>query len=435
MKKLLLSITLIASLCLSCSSDKAVMTEELSRKIQEDQRIGQVEKMAEDLVRGGFRAGDSYAEIWIRDLNSFIELSCHVSDKDKLREALITFFKFQGEDGNIPDGYAPRDKAYSSYKFIESKYDTVLVAHKNTVETDQESSMVQAIYKYIQATGDTSILDEKIGDRNIEQRMSDSMHYLLNDRFDSKYGLLWGATTADWGDIQPEHEWGVELDSLSHLSIDIYDNAMFIIAMNNLVEMVRNKEDAEFWTGKSKEISANARKYLWDDNKKKFIPHIYLNGSPFPADFDENQIHYHGGTTMAIEAGLLNKDEIRIVYNQMQQNVKDAKAQSIGLTMYPAYPTGYFKNSWMAQEYYYQNGGDWTWFGGRTIQQLIEYGMYEEAYTSISPMLDLVIKNNGFYEWWSPSGDPLGASSFRGAAGVLWKSIQMFKEHAPENKK
>ena len=404
------------------------MSKELSHKIQNDERFATVEKMAEDLIRNGLTAGDSYVEVWIRDLNSFIETACHVSDNGKIRQALITFFKFQGKDGNIPDGYTTINTSSIPYQFIHSEYTSDFVAHKNTVETDQESSLVQSIYKYINTTNDYSILSEKIGNRTVEQRMSDAMHYLLNDRYADKYGLIWGGTTVDWGDVQPEHEWGVYLDSLSHLSIDIYDNAMFIIAMNNYVELSGNKNEIKFWKNKSKEISKNTKKHLWDKKRKKFIPHIYLDGSPFPDDFDENLIHYHGGTTMAIEAGLLSKDEIRIVYDQMVRNVKDAKAQTIGLTVYPPYPTGYFKNEWL-REYHYQNGGDWTWFGGRTVQQLIRYGMYDEAYKSISPMFDLVVKHNGFYEWWSPSGEALGSSSFRGAAGVLWKSIQMFKEN------
>lgn len=423
---------IIFSLCIlfyhvSGFSQSIKLSDGLSRKIQEDRRIATVEQMAENLIEKGFTAGDGYVEVWIRDLNTFVEVACHVNDKNKLKEALITFFKFQGKDGNIPDGYTTINTSSVPYNFIYSEYEPNLVAHKNTVETDQESSLVQAIYKYIRATKDSSILDEKVGNRTVEQRMADAMHYLLNERYSTKYGLIWGATTSDWGDIQPEHEWGVYLDSLSHLAIDVYDNAMFIIAMNNLAELSRDKKDAKFWKNKSQTISKNTRKYLWDSKKKKFIPHIYLDKSPFPADFDENVIHYHGGTTMAIEAGLLNKEEIRIVYNQMQQNVKDAKAQSIGLTLYPAYPNGYFKNNYMS-EYSYQNGGDWTWYGGRTVQQLIHHGMYEEAYLSMSPMLDLVIKNNGFYEWWTPAGEPRGASSFRGAAGVLWKSIKMFKE-------
>lgn len=431
------NITTLLSFCFllfiySCASDQSKMSKDLANKIQNDAKITTVEKMAEDLVKTGLTAGDGYVEVWIRDLNSFVELACHVGDTEKIKDALITFLKFQAKDGNIPDGYTTLNTSSIPYQFITSEYESNLVAHKNTVETDQESSLIQAIYKYIHATKDISILDEKVGDRTVEERMGYAMRYLLNHRYSEKYGLLWGATTSDWGDVQPEHEWGVYLDSLSHLSIDIYDNAMFIIAMNNFVEISRNKEEIEYWKNKSKEVRENTRKHLWDENKKKFIPHIYLDKSPFPSDFNEDAIHYHGGTTMAIEAELLTKEEILIVYNQMQQNVKDANAQSIGLTVYPAYPNGYFKNRGMG-EYQYQNGGDWTWFGGRTIQQLIKNGMYEEAYESIAPMLELPIRNNGFYEWWSLSGEPRGSGSFRGAAGVLWKSIQMFREHMPES--
>lgn len=69
------------------------------------------------------------------------------------------------------------------------------------------------------------------------------------------------------------------------------------------------------------------------------------------------------------------------------------------------------------------------------VQQLINHGMYEEAYESITPMLDLVIKHDGFYEWWTREGEPAGSGSFRGAAGVLWKSIKMFREKLDQSER
>lgn len=400
---------------------------ELTQKIKSDQRMSTVKSMAEELIKKGLTAGDGYVEVWIRDLNTFIETACAVSDQQRVKEALITFFKFQGEDGNIPDGYTTKNTSSIPYEFIHSDLEPRYVAHKNTVETDQESSLIQSIFKYVSVTGDKSILKENVGGRTVLQRMEDAMNYLLTDRYDKKHGLLWGATTADWGDVQPEHEWGVYLDSLSHLCIDIYDNAMFVVAMNDYIQLTDDKKEQAYWKKKVTKIKKQARKYMWDKKRQKFRPHVYLKDSPFPADFDEDVIHYHGGTTIAMEAGILSTKEVKTVYHQMQENVKAANAQSVGLTVYPPYPKGLFKNTWMF-EYHYQNGGDWTWFGGRTVQQLIEYGYYEEAYEAISPMLDLVIKNNGFYEWWSPEGKPLGSSSFRGAAGVLWKAICMFEE-------
>jgi glycogen debranching enzyme len=295
------------------------------------------------------------------------------------------------------------------------------------VETDQESSLVQALYKYVTITGDQTILDETIGDKKVGERLEFAMNFLINQRFNQKYGLLIGATTADWGDVQPEHGWGVDLDANTHPAIDIYDNAMFLIALNNMMELLPKTKDK--WAKIRNRISENSRKYLWDTKTQKFIPHLYLEkGSPFPADFDENKIYYFGGTAIAIEAGLLNKKEIRSSLEEMIKRVKLAGAGSIGLTLYPPYPKDFFVNKIMNPEYSYQNGGDWTWFGGRMIQQLIRNGFVEEAYEQMIPMVKRVKDNNGFFEWYSVDNKPRGSGTFRGEAGVLFTAITMFED-------
>ncbi len=110
----------------------------------------------------------------------------------------------------------------------------------------------------------------------------------------------------------------------------------------------------------------------------------------------------------------------------MLKNQKLANAQSIGITVYPPYPKGYFMNPFMVP-FGYHNGGDWSWWGGRMIQQLILNGFIEEAWEEIQPMVDRVIKNNGFYEWYTIDGIPKGAGNFRGEAGVLAKAIEMLR--------
>ena len=75
--------------------------------------------------------------------------------------------------------------------------------------------------------------------------------------------------------------------------------------------------------------------------------------------------------------------------------------------------------------YGYQNGGDWTWFGGRMIQQLIRYGFIQEAFEQVLPMTRRVQDNNGFYEWYSVDNKPKGSGTFRGEAGVLYKALLM----------
>jgi hypothetical protein len=117
----------------------------------------------------------------------------------------------------------------------------------------------------------------------------------------------------------------------------------------------------------------------------------------------------------------------------MLENVKLSGAPSIGLTIYPPYPEGIIKGSNSSKPYIYQNGGDWTWFGGRMIQQLIANGFVNEAYVEIRPMIDRVIANNKFYEWYDINGKPKGSGDFRGEAGVLAKAIKMLREWAKNN--
>ena len=427
-KNTLIILVIGAFCCMTCACTNK--DKKLAEEMKNNEYFIFVKQKALEIMKTGFNAGDGYREVWIRDYNTFIELAAEVFPAEELKENLLVFFRMQGSDGNIIDGFTPaeligEDKTDFIYCELETRY----AGHKNTVETDQESSLVQAVSKYIKITGDKSILDEIIGGKPVSERLADAMDYLLEFRFNDEYGLITGATTADWGDVQPEHGWGVDLDDNTHPAIDIYDNAMFIIALDNLMEMIPAYRD-KYGTVRSN-LAENTRKHLWDPVSRKFIPHIYLDrGSPFPPDFDENQIYYFGGTAVAIEAGLLTPDEVLASLVEMKRRVELAGAASIGLTLYPPYPEGFFENKIMNPEYSYQNGGDWTWFGGRMIQQLISYGFIKEAYEEVLPMVRRVRDNDGFYEWYSRNNEPRGSGTFRGEAGVLYKAITMFERWA-----
>ncbi|MBB3701340.1 hypothetical protein KMW28_26475 [Flammeovirga yaeyamensis] len=426
MKKLL-SIVAI-SMMMSCSDQSS----ELKNTIKEDQQIDEINKMGLKLISSGFNAGDGYAEVWIRDFNTFVTQSAKVLDQKDIKDNILNFFYIQEADGNIADGFIEVRPGYDSTYYKKSALKPSLAYHKNTVETDHETSLVQTVYKYIKATNDRSILNEVIDGKTVTERLVMSMDFLMNERYNEKYGLLWGATTADWGDVQPEHPWGVALDENSHLTIDIYDNAMFVIALNNMIEICGHQIDVVKWTKIKDEITNNVRTHLWDEKNQKYIPHIYLHGSPFPKDFDENEIMYHGGTAVAIQAGFLTKKEIKVSLEKMIKNVKESGAPSIGLTLYPVYPEGFFQNTGM-HPYGYQNGGDWTWFGARMISALIENGYEKEAWEQAQPMFDRVLKNKGFYEWYTRDNQPTGSGMFRGSAGVLLDAIDAFQDYANED--
>ncbi len=428
--KMVKAILCIWAIVMAACLETGNANKKLAEKILTDQNMIKVNDMARELMKKGFYAGSGYQMVWSRDLNTFIETSIEVYDNKIIRENLLMFFHFQQENGELLDGYV--EKEAFTWGDPHPYYSATAPGHvgfKNTVETDQETSLIQAIGKYVAKTKDYSILQEDVAGMTVYDRMAFSIDYLLSERYSHDYGLIIGATTFDWGDVQVEGGAIVDVDELTNWSIDIYDNAMLSIALTFMINFAQDETDKMKWEHFKKDIDSNIRKHIWDSERNKFIPHIYIDESPFPDDFDENAIYYHGGTAMAIAAGILNKDEIAIVTTSMKENVKLSGAQSIGLTLYPAYPEKLLGEN-VSKPGEYQNGGDWTWFGGRMIQQLIAYGFVSEAYELAQPMFERVVNNNDFYEWYTLDGTPSGSAEFKGSAGVLAKAIEMFYEWA-----
>jgi glycogen debranching enzyme len=429
MKLRLLNVSIL--LCLFyLNTVTAQVTERsaLAGSILTDNRLDTIQSRALKLL-SGFSAGTSYNEVWIRDFNTFIKGSLKVHPKEKVKEMLLMFFKIQGDDGNIVDGVVDSAKAGVGYKYRYSRLLPGWAAHKNTVETDQESSLIQAVKKYIDVTGDASILFEVVGAKTVFQRMNDALVYIQKDRWSAKYGLVTGATTIDWGDVQSETGWGVAINDKTKWAIDIYDNAMYVMAIHDFLAMKpANYRSGQNWTLIAADIKKNVRRYLWNSGTQKYLPHLYLNGSPFSKDFNENEILYTGGSICAILAGFNTNAEIKAINKQMLAAAAKEKHATIGITVYPPYPKEQYPNM---HPYIYQNGGDWTWFGGRMTGALVTNGLIKEAYAELIPMIDRAIANKGFYEWYDvQTGAPKGSGDFRGEAGVLFDAITVLKQWA-----
>ncbi|WP_069658166.1 glucosidase family protein [Arcticibacter eurypsychrophilus] len=400
----------------------------LAKEILSNIRLDSVQANALKLLNE-FSAGTSYAEVWIRDFNTFIKGSLEVHPKEKVRNMLLMFFKIQGNDGNIVDGVVERAKAKGGYQYRYSDLLPGWAAHKNTVETDQESSLVQAVKKYIDITNDKSILTVDVGGKTVLQRIEDAFNYIRKERWSQKYGLVTGATTIDWGDVQPETGWGVAINDKTKMAIDIYDNAMYVMAIHDFLAMKPKEYHAgENWQKIADAIKKNVRRYLWMQEAQKYKPHIYLNGSPFLKMLDEDNMLYTGGSICALLAGFNTALEVKEINRQMVAAASMEKYATIGITVYPPYPTEEFPNM---HAYVYQNAGDWTWFGGRMVGALLNFNMPNEAYVELMPMIDRSIANNGFYEWYDvQTGIPKGSGNFRGEAGVLYDSIKLLKQWA-----
>ena len=432
MRKILVIITVLL-LHVGCTNVKKSQNPELQKIILEDERLEVVLEMAKRTLKpesGDFKAGSNYPETWIRDFATFIEIALEVNSKEMIKERLMLFFDFQGDDGNIVDGFTGV-VIDAGYDYIYSETAPDYKAHKNTVETDQESSLILAIARYIKATGDKQILyDEKNG-KTILERCEMALNFLKENMYSEEYGLLFGATSIDWTDVQPESDWGVFITEDTHWCIDVYDNAIYILAINEYLEWIKDdKEKFEYWSNEKNTIARNAKEHLWDESNQKFIPHVYLEDSHF-SGFDEDEIYYLGVTVYAILAGILNKKEISASFNKMLEIKKESGSMTIAIINYPPYPEGSFYNGAGTLPYVYVNAADWTWWGGRTIEAMIKTGHLELAYQEIIPFLDRVIKNDGFYEWYSViDHQPHGSNTFLGAAGALGKAIQLMKNEA-----
>ena len=49
-------------------------------------------QMAHSLLNGSFNAGGGYADVWIRDLNTFIEIALDVNNASDCKKILMGFF-------------------------------------------------------------------------------------------------------------------------------------------------------------------------------------------------------------------------------------------------------------------------------------------------------------------------------------------------------
>lgn len=224
----------------ACKSQQIPENKRLAQEILNDQRFVEVDRLARSVIKEGFNAGSGYSQIWARDLNTFIETALEERSSSEVRGAILLFFALQQANGEMVDGYVvKKDFTWNDDTPYYAETAPEHVGFKNTVETDQETSLIQLLGKYIQKTGDYSILEEKIGDKTVMARIEWMLDYLRKDRFNTKYGLLWGAMTADWGDVQPQDDFGCDWNSLSHEAIDVYDNAMLIIALQYMADFAK----------------------------------------------------------------------------------------------------------------------------------------------------------------------------------------------------
>jgi hypothetical protein len=116
-----------------------------------------------------FVAGSGYPQVWIRDSNTFLEVALDVVDPAYVCSVLLMFMDRQQLDGNIVDGIYVSDNS----------------TFKNTVETDQETSFVQALKAYVDVTGNISVINQVV------VGSVDGLVLTVRQRIERAFGYLW----------------------------------------------------------------------------------------------------------------------------------------------------------------------------------------------------------------------------------------------------
>jgi hypothetical protein len=386
----------------------------------------------------GFGAGSSYPQIWLRDSATIIPLSRYYYSLDHLASWIEEHLSYQKADGQLYDwiasgsasnflGAAPHAK-----EVYQSKNDVAgtitISADKNTTESDQGSSAVDAAYQVFKITGDRDWLNKKIQGRTLIDRLNSSLNYLLRDRFDSEHGLITSAFTADWGDVSPVYpdQRAIYRDERTPVVGSLYSSALFYRAAKQLEELnvaVANERAASQWKASATLIKDNINKHLWQEDKGFYRIHLLLTPNLLPNPFDDSNLFAMGGNGLALLYGIADDRKAARIFTVAAQRQREYRLSTIAGVLLPAYPRGFFKHAATSEAYVYQNGGQWDWWAGRFLLAEFERGYSERAYRQMSEIATKSVDNNGLYEWHTRTGEGKGSRDYAGSAGALGGAV------------
>jgi hypothetical protein len=356
----------------------------------------------------GFMAGAGYPQVWLRDAATIIPASRFFYPDAFLVSWLEEHLAFQKDDGGLEDWIDSRGRS-----------------DKNTVETDQEASAVHSAYQIFLLKG-KGWLEKKVGGEVVIGRLEKAIEFLFHNRFDRERGLITGAHTADWGDVDPEDadQKAIYVDEKTRWTADIYDQSMVYESCRELAAMFSAlgiQEKADFWLRKAAALRKAADRHLWQEDKGFYRVHIHLD--PFPHNFDEDGMFAMGGNAQAIISGLAGPERAGRIIQTALERQDEFRVSSISGSLLPPYPAGFFRHPAMDEPYEYQNGGQWDWFGGRLILAMFDNGYSAQAREKLIEIIRKNILNGGLFEWDTKDGAGRGSDDYAGSAGSLARAL------------
>ncbi|MCX6558651.1 MAG: hypothetical protein NTW95_14665, partial [Candidatus Aminicenantes bacterium] len=354
----------------------------------------------------GFSAGTDYPQVWIRDTATLMFYARFFYTSGQLQEMIGHFLSRQSPEGEICDWV-----------------DTTGRSDKNTVESDQESSLVLAAYWL--ALDDPAWLNGQVNGIPRLRRLDLALDWLWRNRRDARRGLIWSGFTADWGDVERSYadQRAVDLSDRSRRTYSIYAQALFIQAAHKMTMIAGCMNDATLagkWRQREKVVAAACRQQLFLPEQGYFLVHRLEGKEEFLTM--EEEILAIGGNAEAMRAGLMSRSEIERFIKVLEERKKQFGLRSVSFTLLPPYPRDFFPHP-LLSPWSYQNGGEWDWIGGRMVAALYQAGFRNEAEAYLKEIVVKNLRDNNIFEWSDRAGNGQGASFYAGAAGVLGEAV------------
>jgi hypothetical protein len=304
-------------------------------------------------------------------------------------------------------------------------------SNKQTITTDEETSLIHAAYLYYTTTHDAAWLESPIEDLTIIDRLNLAAEWLYTYRFDSETGLLWRGHTVDWGDVKFEKSTNyTDYDpGQDHQTASIYDQVLAYMALTELAKMnaaVGNATRESEWRDKALALKERTNAALWQTNRGFYQTHLHL--TPLEHEFDETAM-VSISNALAIYAGLADYDQSRAILRNLERVRLEANARKAGLSIYPYYPNQwpdlFFDYQGMGNGNY-QNGGVWDWWGGVQIKAEFLKGFAQQATEHLLQVANDWHQHPGNIIEWQSTTDPdhhEGSHYYSAAAGTMGSAI------------
>jgi hypothetical protein len=303
-------------------------------------------------------------------------------------------------------------------------------SNKQTITTDEETSLIHAAYLYYKMAYDTAWLQQAIHGVSIIDRLNLAADWLYAHRLDPQLQLLWRGHTTDWGDVKFERGPGYTdyNPAQDHLTASIYDQALAYMALLELAEMnaaAGNTGRADEWQAKAEALKQQTNHLLWQPDKGFYLTHAHV--TPLAHNFDESAM-VSISNALAVYAGLTDFRQSQAIFDRLEEAQLEAGIKKPGLSLYPFYPNRwpnlFFEYPGMGHGNY-QNGGVWDWWGGVQIKAEFLQGFSEAARTHLLQVAHDWQKHPGNIIEWHSSTDPRheGSHYYSAAAGTMGSAI------------